>query len=121
MNNLFIGVRLNMIGKNIKENFGSGITLINNEIKNIMKVNKSLENRVIRVSLLKGTTTKISSQEEGFQNFLRPLMVAGVFLMKSALIPLVKGFLGNSKENSWVRYNSSNNFKWRNERYSENR
>ena len=32
--------------------------------------------------LLKGTTTKISTQEEGFPNFLRPLTTAGVPLMK---------------------------------------
>ena len=40
-----------------------GITLPNNEINDIIKVIKSLENRRI---LLKGTTTKITSQEEGF-------------------------------------------------------
>ena len=38
----------------------STITLINNEIKDIMKVIKTLENRGI---LLKGTTTKIACQE----------------------------------------------------------
>ena len=38
-----------------------------------MKVIKSLENREI---LLKGTTRKITSQEGGFLNFLRPLMTA---------------------------------------------
>ena len=36
-----------------------------------MKVIKSLENRGI---LLKGTTRKITIQEGGFLNFLRPLM-----------------------------------------------
>ena len=40
-----------------------------------MKVIKSLEKRGI---LLKGTTTKITSQEGGFLNFLRPLMTAGL-------------------------------------------
>ena len=58
---------LNMIGKKIKKGIssimGSGITLKNNDIKVIIKVIQSLEN--IRI-LLKGTTTKISSQEEGF-------------------------------------------------------
>ena len=39
-----------------------GITLTNNEIKDIIKVIKSLENRGI---LLKGTTRKITSQERG--------------------------------------------------------
>ena len=54
---------------------GSGITLTNNEMKANMKVIKSLEKRGI---LLKGTTTKITSQEGGFLNFLRPLMTAGL-------------------------------------------
>ena len=49
--------------------FGTGITLTNNEIKDIMKLIKSLENREI---LLKGTTTKVTSQEGGFLNFLKP-------------------------------------------------
>ena len=44
---------------------------------------KSLENREI---LLKGTTAKISSQEGRFLNFLRPLMTAGLPLMKSVLV-----------------------------------
>ena len=51
---------------------GSGITLTNNEIKNIMKVIYSLENRGI---LLKGTTRKIT---------------AGLPLMKSVLTTLAK-------------------------------
>ena len=55
-------------------NFGTGITLTNNEIKDIMKVMKSLENRGI---LLKGTTRKVTSQEGAFLKFLRPLMTAG--------------------------------------------
>ena len=40
-----------------------------------MKVLKSLENRGV---LLKGTTSKITSQEGRFLNFLRPLMTAGL-------------------------------------------
>ena len=44
---------LNMIGKKINEKFGLGIALANNEIKDIIKVIKSLENRGI---LLQGTT-----------------------------------------------------------------
>ena len=47
--------------------------LKNNEIKYIMKVIKSLENRGI---LFKGTTKKTTRQEGGFLNFLRPLMTA---------------------------------------------
>ena len=48
-------------------------TLKNNEIKYIMKVIKSLENRGI---LFKGTTKKTTRQEGRFLNFLRPLMTA---------------------------------------------
>ena len=65
------------IGRNLGKNFlykqidrfnkkcitGSGTTLTNNEIKNIMKVIKSLENRGI---LLKETTRKITCQEGRF-------------------------------------------------------
>ena len=69
---------------------GTGITLTDNEIKCILKVIKSLENRGI---LLKGTTKKITSQEGGFLNFLRPLMTAGLPLMKSVLTPLAKSLL----------------------------
>ena len=50
--------------------FGAGISLNNNEIKDIMKVIKALENRGI---LLRGTTRKISSQRGGVLNFLRLL------------------------------------------------
>ena len=56
-------------------------------MKNIMKVVKSLENRRI---LLKGTTQRITSQEGGLLNFLRPLMTAGLSLMKSVLTSLAK-------------------------------
>ena len=44
--------------KKIKEKPGSEITLTNNEIKDTMKVIKSLENRAI---LMEGTTTKSTS------------------------------------------------------------
>ena len=47
-----------------------------------MKIMKSLENRGI---LLKWTSRKITSQERGFLSFLRPLMTAGLPLMKSVL------------------------------------
>ena len=59
---------LSMVTNKKKKKFGSGITLANNEIKDIMKVIKSLGNKGI---LLKGITTKITSQEGGFLNFLR--------------------------------------------------
>ena len=49
-----------------------------------MKVIKSLENRGI---LLKGTTKKYITPEGGFFNFLRPLLTAGLQLMKSVLMP----------------------------------
>ena len=55
-----------------------------------MKVIKSLENRGI---VIKGTTTKITSQEGRFPNFLRPLMTAGLPLMRSVLTPLAKSVL----------------------------
>ena len=66
---------------------GSGTTLTNNETKDIIKVIKSLKNTEI---LIKGTTTNITSQEGGFLNFLRPLMTAGLPLVKSVRTPLAK-------------------------------
>ena len=55
------------IGEEIDKNKGLEITITNNEIKDIMKVIKSLENRGI---LLKGTTRKIAGQEWVCLNFL---------------------------------------------------
>ena len=57
-----------------KKFFGIGITLIKIEIKDIIKVIKSLESRRI---LLKETTKNVTSQEGGFVNFLRPWMTTG--------------------------------------------
>ena len=54
---------LNELKKQFTSSKGSGITLTNNEIKNVTKVIKSFENRSI---LLKGTTRKIASPEGGF-------------------------------------------------------
>ena len=55
----FVNTGLSFLGKKIqKKIYGSGITLRNNEIKDIMKVITSLENTGI---LLKGTTRKITS------------------------------------------------------------
>ena len=45
---------------------GSGLTLTKNEIKDVVKVIRSLENRRI---LLKETTRKITSREGGFLSF----------------------------------------------------
>ena len=70
--------------------FGLGITLTNNEIKDIIKVIKYLENRGI---LSKKTNRKIASQKGGFLNFLKLLMTADLPLMKSILTPLAKNVL----------------------------
>ena len=63
-----------------------GVTLTNNEIKDIVKKVKSLENRGIS---LKGTSRKIISQE-GFLNFLGLIMKFGLSLIKNVLTPLAK-------------------------------
>ena len=90
--------------------------------KDIIKVIKPLENRGI---LLKGTTGKITSQEGRFLNFLRPLMTAGLPLMKSVLKPLAKRVLlpfglsaampatvaAIQKKTSWNRNYSVNKFR----------
>ena len=62
----------------------------NEKKKDIINVTRSLENRGI---LLKGTTRKITSQEGGFLNFLRPLMISGLPIMKTVLAPLAKSAL----------------------------
>ena len=69
---------------------GSGINIANNGIKYIVKVTEYLENTEF---LLKGTIRKITSQEGGFLNFLRPLMTAGLPLMKNVLPLLIKSVL----------------------------
>ena len=74
---------------------------------------------------------KGTSQEWGFLNFLRPLMTAGLPLMKNVLTQLAKNVLlpfGLSawvsatdtaiQKNSWIRKYSINNFKWRNGIYN---
>ena len=65
-----------------KKTFGVRITLANNEIKDIIKAIKYLENRGI---LVKRTTKKITCEEGEFLNFLMQLMTAGLPLMKSVL------------------------------------
>ena len=69
---------------------GSGITLKNNEIRDIVKIIKSLENKGI---LSIGSTRKITNQEGGFLDFLRSLMTAGLPWIKSVLTPLTKSVL----------------------------
>ena len=92
--NVPVDAGLSLLGKKIKKGISSitdsVITLRNNEIKDIIKVTNSLENRGI---LLKGTARKITSQEGGFLNFLRSLMTAGFPLMKNVLIPLANSCL----------------------------
>ena len=91
--------------------------LTNKEIKYIIKLIRSLENRGI---LLKETTRKITAQEGRFLNFLRPLMTAGSPLMKNVFTPLAKSIRisrssgsnsSYSKETFWIRHDSINNFK----------
>ena len=65
----FLDKQVDKFNKEYIKGEGSEITLTNNEIKDIMKVIKFLENRGIS---LNGTTRKITSQEGGFLNFLRP-------------------------------------------------
>ena len=93
-NDILVDAGLSLLGKKIKKWIlsitGSGITLTNNEIKDIMKVIKYLENRGI---LLKETIRKITSQEGEFSNFIRPLMTTSLSLMKSVLTSLAKSAL----------------------------
>ena len=74
---------------NWKKIKGSGITLANNEMKDVIKVIKSLENRGV---LLKGTTKKLLVKKKDLSIF-RPLITAGLLLMKSVLTPLAKSVL----------------------------
>ena len=69
---------------------GSGITLKYNEIKDTIKVHMSLD---YRETLLKRTTKKTNIQREVFLCFHRPLMLAGLPLIKNVLKSLAKGFL----------------------------
>ena len=94
-----------MIGKRVKEKFVLVITLSNHEIKDIMKVIKSLENREV---LFKEIIRKINSQEGGFLNFRRLLMTTGLRLMKSALTPLAKSLLIPLLLSAGLRYSKEN-------------
>ena len=66
---------------------GSGITLTNNEIKDIIKVINSIENRW---DSLKVSSSKIVIQELTLLNFLGRLMGVRLPLMNNALTTLVK-------------------------------
>ena len=85
--NCYANKGINKLKKKFTSSKGSEKTRTNDEIKDIMKVINSLENRGI---FLKGTTRKTISQEKGFLNFLRPLMTASLPLMESVLTPLAK-------------------------------
>ena len=70
---------------------GSGIMLTNNEIKDIIKIIRSLENRSI---LMKETTEKNNSQDRAlFNHFLGPLMKIGLPLMKNIPTKLAESIL----------------------------
>ena len=62
---IFADAGLNLIFKKIKQRNFINCKFMNNsnKLKDIIKVTKSLENRGI---LSKGTTRKVTSQEEGF-------------------------------------------------------
>ena len=85
----YVNKGINELNKKIASSKGTEINLTNNEIKD-MKVIKSLKDRGI---LIKATTRKITSQEGSFLNFLRPLMIVGLPLIKSVLTPLAKSVL----------------------------
>ena len=69
---------------------GLGLTLTNNQVKDIIKLIRSLKNRGI---LLKWNTNKIISQIGGLSTFLRPLMTAGLPLIINILKLLAKTVL----------------------------
>ena len=56
----FVNKGINELDKKFTTNESLGITLIDNDIKDFMKVIKSVENREI---LLKGTTKKVINQK----------------------------------------------------------
>ena len=71
------GTFKNIEKKNIKENI-TWIMFTNNEMKDLIKVIRSLENKGI---LLKGDTSKINSQKGGLIIFLAPLTRFALSLM----------------------------------------
>ena len=82
--------KLNEFNKKFTASEGLGITLANNEIKDIIKFIRYLENREI---LLKRTARKINSQEEVLLNFLAPLTRVALPLMKNVFRSLAKSVL----------------------------
>ena len=91
MRSLAVDAKFDVIVKKIKKGLSSItgllITLIRNEIKGMIQTIKSLQDGGV---LLKGTNRKITGQ---FLNFLRPLMKAGLPLMKNVLPPLAERVL----------------------------
>ena len=83
----FVNKGINELDKKFTTNESLGITLIDNDIKDFMKVIKSLENREI---LLKGTTKKVINQKG---EFFASLTRVGLPLMKNVLPPLAKDVL----------------------------
>ena len=78
---------INMINKIFTISEGSGLPIVNNELKDIIKAIKSLENRQ---HLLEGSTEKDINQTGGF---LGPLMRVALPLMKNVLISLAQNVL----------------------------
>ena len=79
--------KINELNKKFKTSEGSRIMLTNNELKDIIKVIKYLENRRI---LLKQTTDKVINQKG---NFFSSSMEVGLPLTNSVLTPLAKNVL----------------------------
>ena len=78
----YINKGINNLNTKFRSSKSSGIAIANNELKDIVKVIKSIENRGI---LLKGRTREITSQQGGFLNFPRLLVTTGLPLMKRVL------------------------------------
>ena len=74
--------KLNELSEKFAASKGSKTTLINNKIRDIIKVINSLVNRGI---FLKGTTKKITSQKGVLLNFLGTLVKTSLALMKDKL------------------------------------
>ena len=79
--------KINELNKKFKTSEGSRIMLTNNELKDIIKVIKYLENRRI---LLKQTTDKVINQKG---NLFSSSMEVGLPLTNSVLTPLAKNVL----------------------------
>ena len=78
----YINKGINNLNTKFRSSKSSGIAIANNELKDIVKVIKSIENRGI---LLKGRTREITSQQGGFLIFPRLLVTTSLPLMKRVL------------------------------------